>query len=92
MAKLVVPATAPLTSVLRAGVIPSMSAVRWLSSPQHVQAAATSSAARSPGQPAPAGQDRARAHDPRDAEPAHPTQVLAEEGDAEHGRGHHLEV
>jgi hypothetical protein len=46
------PATAPFQNAARAGVMPSMRAVSWLSTPQHRQAAATSAAAARPGQPA----------------------------------------
>lgn len=38
------------------------------------------------------GEQRAAGHDARNPEPSEPAQVLAEEGDTEHGRRHHLQV
>jgi len=52
MTKFTAPATEPFQNVLRAGVIPSMSAERWLSIAQHVHASSASDAAINPGRPA----------------------------------------
>src|SRR6266852_126112 len=51
ISRLVVPAMAVFQSVVSLGLIPSMSAVKLLSRPQQAQAAATSTAETTPGQP-----------------------------------------
>src|SRR3989442_15484765 len=51
--RLVVPAMAVFQSVVSLGLMPSMSAVKLLSKPQHVHAATTSTAETAPGHPLP---------------------------------------
>src|SRR5262245_13905952 len=51
ISRLVVPAMAVFQSVVLLGLIPSMCAVKLLSSPQHTQAATTRMAETAPGQP-----------------------------------------